>query len=144
GRTSYRPPDWAVRVAGRPATELPHGFAAGWRFRIPLVDMPVYLDYLVRRLAVAGGTIRIQRHDRLPAAPVVVNCTGAGARSLVPDVDVNTVRGQLVVMENPGITEFFCEQEDGTQTELLYYMPHGDRIVLGGVAQPGRWDRAPD
>jgi D-amino-acid oxidase len=123
---------------------LPPGFAAGWRYRVPLIDMPVYLDYLLRRLTAAGGTLRIQRHDRMPSGPIVVNCTGSGARSLVPDVDVTTVRGQLVVMENPGITEFFCAVDDDETTELLYYMPHGERIVVGGVAQPGRWDRSPD
>src|SRR5207237_3761726 len=40
GRTGYRPPEWAARTSGRPAepAELPAGFAAGWHYRVPLVD----------------------------------------------------------------------------------------------------------
>ena len=39
------------------AAELPAGFAGGFWTRLPLVDMPVYLDYLAQRLAAAGGQI---------------------------------------------------------------------------------------
>ncbi|OLE21418.1 MAG: amino acid oxidase [Catenulispora sp. 13_1_20CM_3_70_7] len=149
-RRPVDPPEWGNQLDGfricDPA-ELPKGFAAGWRFTAPLIDMPHYLDYLQRRVAIAGGTIEIRRIGSLAeatsVAPLVVNCTGMGAHDLVPDPDLTPIRGQLVVVENPGITEFFSE-DTGLSPDLLHYGPHGDTLVLGGVAQPGAWSREPD
>lgn len=134
-----------VRVCGR--GELPDGFVIGWRYRVPLIDMDLYLPYLCRRLAAAGGSV----HQRLVAdlgeagrlAPVVVNATGLGARTLAGDGGLTPVRGQLVVVDNPGITEFFAE-DTGFSPDLLHLYPHGDRLVLGGLAQDGSWDLEPD
>jgi D-amino-acid oxidase len=146
--TSDRPPPWTdpVGAVRCPPAELPAGFVAGWRFTAPLVEMPVYLGYLVGRLGVAGG--RIDQHpvtsleQALRAAPVVVNCAGFGARELVPDPAVRPVRGQVVVVENPGIQEFLAE-DPGSATELRYVLPHRSTVVLGGTAEPGRTDLAP-
>jgi D-amino-acid oxidase len=149
-RTPVDPPEWGNQLDGfrmcQPE-ELPEGFAAGWRFTAPLIEMPTYLDYLEHRFAAAGGTSELRRISSLSeateAAPVVVNCTGIGARDLVPDPDLTPIRGQLVVVENPGITEFFSE-DTGLSPDLLHYAPHGNTVILGGVAQPGEWNREPD
>jgi D-amino-acid oxidase len=143
------PPAWRHGLDGfrlcRP-DELPDGFAAGWRFAAPLVTMPVHLGYLERRFAAAGGTIRIHRiatlGEAVTAAPVVVNCAGIGARELVDDASLVPIRGQLVVVENPGITEFFVADVGGSP-DLVYFFPHGDLMVLGGTAEEGDWDREP-
>jgi D-amino-acid oxidase len=144
------PPAWAGQVAGfracRPG-ELPAGFVTGWRFTAPLVDMPAYLGYLQRRLAAAGGAVEVRRVGSLDeataAAGVVVNCAGVGARELVGDRQVVPVRGQVVVVENPGIEEFFAE-DPGRSPEMTYYLPHGQTVVLGGIAEHGDWRREPD
>jgi D-amino-acid oxidase len=73
----------------------------------------------------------------------VINCTGMGARELVSDPDLIPIRGQLVVVENPGITEFFSEST-GPSPDLLHYAPHGETMVLGGTAQPDNWSRTPE
>ena len=106
--------------------------------------MPVYLEYLVRRYDGLGGTVSAQTVTSLDsvAAPVVVNCTGIGARSLVPDPALVPVRGQVVVVENPGITEFYLDHGDGG-TDYVYLFPHGDVAVLGGTAHEGASDQAP-
>jgi D-amino-acid oxidase len=149
-RTPVDPPEWGNQLDGFrmcEPDELPKGFATGWRFTAPLIDMPRYLDYLQRRVAIAGGTIEIRRIGSLAeatgVAPLVVNCTGIGAHDLVPDPDLTPIRGQLVVVENPGITEFFSE-DTGPSPDLLHYGPHGDTVILGGVAQPGEWNREPN
>lgn len=149
-RTPVAVPDWADMVDDLTecdSGDLPGGFAVGWRFSAPLVDMPTYLTYLVGRLEAAGGRIRANRVESLAdlarKVPVVVNCSGLGARRLVPDYDVEPIRGQLVVVENPGITEFFTE-DTGWSPELCHIYPHDDTVVLGGVAQPGSWDLEPD
>lgn len=146
--TSDQPPPWTGTVDAvrcRPA-DLPPGFVAGWRFTAPLVEMPVYLGYLTDRLRAAGGRIEhrpvADLDEALAAAPLVVNCSGIGARELVPDPAMRPVRGQVVVVENPGIDEFFTE-EPGTGTELRYVLPHPDTVVLGGTAEPDQPDLTP-
>ncbi len=149
-RTEVDPPDWGDRLDGFRmcgVSELPEGFVTGWRFTVPAVDMPVYLGYLERRLVTAGGCVEIRRlgslGEAVGVAPVVVDCAGIGAHDLVPDPDLLPIRGQLVVIENPGITEFFSE-DTGLSPDLLHFCPHGETLVLGGTAQPGAWSREPD
>lgn len=144
-RHADSPPDWATSLPGfRPCepSELPPGYTSGYRFTVPLVDMPVYLDYLQRRLADTGAYIEQRRLRSLaeagPAA-AIVNCTGMGAHDLVPDLELRPIRGQHVVVTNPGLTEFFSE-DAGLSPDLLCIYPHGDTVVLGGTAIDGSGD----
>jgi D-amino-acid oxidase len=75
-------------------------------------------------------------------ARAVVNCTGTGARDLVPDPAVTPFRGQVVVAANPGISEFFIGLADDT-TDLVYLFPHGDTVILGGSEVAGDWSTEP-
>ncbi|MBF6327913.1 FAD-dependent oxidoreductase [Nocardia transvalensis] len=128
------------------AADLPPGYRDGRWLTAPIVDMPRYLAYLTRRCAAAG--VRFERRrvaalaETTAVAPIVVNCTGSAARFLVPDPDLSPVRGQHVVVANPGIDGFFLEQH--TESTWTAFFPHGDRVVLGGTAEPGVWDRRPD
>jgi D-amino-acid oxidase len=128
---------------------LPAGFAAGWRYTAPVVSMPVYLDYLLGRFRQAGGELRIGTVASLAEAaastpaPVIVNCAGTGAHDLVPDRAVIPYRGQVVVAENPGLTEFFIGQPHG-EHEMVYVFPHDGRVVLGGTEVAGDWSAEPD
>ncbi|HEX5118985.1 MAG TPA: FAD-dependent oxidoreductase [Pseudonocardiaceae bacterium] len=122
--------------------ELPKGFRDGHWLTVPTVDMPTYLDYLVARLVAAGGGVVRHRDDLAGVVPVVVNCTGVAARDLVPDDTVRPVRGQHVVVANPGIDEFFVEQTH--ELSWVSFFPHGDRVVLGGIAGADDWNLEPD
>ncbi|MGW1676547.1 FAD-dependent oxidoreductase [Saccharopolyspora sp. NPDC002376] len=123
--------------------ELPEGFVSGYWGTVPLIDMPRYLDHLVARFRNAGGDLQLSPvptlADAAAEAKTVVNCTGVGARELVGDPGVHPVRGQHVVVRNPGIDEYFVELTDSG--EFTSYMPHGDRVVLGGVAEDQEWNR---
>jgi D-amino-acid oxidase len=131
------------------AASLPAGFVAGWRYTAPVVSMPVYLDYLLARFRQAGGELRIGTVASLAeaaagtAAPVIVNCAGIGAHDLVPDPAVVPYRGQVVIAENPGLTDFFIGQDDADH-ELVYVFPHDGRVVLGGTEVAGDWSAEPD
>ena len=146
-RAAYPRPDWAAPLSDLAPCDpaaLPAGFTAGWRYTAPMASMPVYLDYLASRLRRAGGQLTVAPLASLAqaieqsTAPVIVNCTGAEARDFVPDPSVTAVRGQVVVAENPGLTEFFIGAGDETH-ELSYVFPHQDRVVLGGTENPGNW-----
>ena len=46
----------------RPST-YPAGYDGGWAFTAPVVEMPVYLDWLAARVLAAGGSItRLNLH----------------------------------------------------------------------------------
>lgn len=148
------PPEFAVGVSDLApclAGQIPVGYESAWRLSATIVSMPGYLDYLARRYSRAGGVsafgVKVgtlaDAAQLAPSAQVIVNCTGCGARDLVPDPDVTPVRGQVVVAANPGLTEFFV----GTSRDpgdLTYLFPHGDVVVLGGTEQPGNWNLTPD
>ena len=128
----------------RPAesADLPEGFRLGFRATVPMIDMPHYLDYLTQRLAAAG--CEIEEHpvqslaEAADAAPIVVNCSGLGARALVGDDTVRPLFGQHVVLANPGLQQLFLEINAGP--EWICYFPHPQRVVCGGISIPDRWD----
>ena len=144
------PPDWMRDLGAAPcrAGDLPPGFASGWRYSAPLVHMPTYLGYLHARFEAAGGHLEAGTVGSLPAAGAehgaraVLNCTGAGARDLLPDRALKPFRGQVVIAENPGLSEFFIAPPDDT-AELVYLFPHEDTVVLGGTEVGDDWNTEP-
>ena len=136
--------------------DLPDGYTAGWRYTAPVIAMPVYLAYLADRLGRAGGTLETGIAFGSPGeaagrttARVLVNCTGTGAHGFVRDPCVVPVRGQAVVVANPGLSEFFIGMgRDGAAasagTGLVYLFPHESTVVLGGTQDTGSWSREPD
>ncbi|MFB7560863.1 FAD-dependent oxidoreductase [Streptomyces brevispora] len=121
--------------------------AEGLRCRLPLLDMPAHLDWLEGRIRAAGGSVErrtVTSFDEAAAeAATVVNCTGLGARELVPDTGMRPVRGQLVLVENPGIEEWFTEA-DPASSATTYFFPQPGRLVLGGTAGADDWSTVPD
>jgi D-amino-acid oxidase len=144
-------PDYWIQILPdlRPCdpAELPRGCAGGWHYSAPLATMPVYLDYLRARFERAGGTIELSRARSLAelagTAPVLVNCTGVAARDLVPDPLVKPIRGQVVLVANPGIEEFLICRDGGEPPFYVYVFPHGDTVLLGGTAEEDEWDKTP-
>lgn len=134
----------AARVPGLRASTTEEYTGSGLWARLPLIDMSAHLPWLRERLVKAGGVVE----ERTVAdfaevdAPVVVNCTGLGARSLVPDASVRPVRGQLVVVENPGIRTWLTSTD--AEGEMTYFFPQPRRLVLGGTADEDAWSLEPD
>jgi D-amino-acid oxidase len=136
---------WTARVPGlRTATPEEHPGPALWA-RLPLIDMPVHLRWLRERLLRAGGTVELRAVADLAEvpAPVVVNCTGLGARELVRDPSLRPVRGQLVIVENPGLRTYVVSADAATGT-TTYLFPQPDRLVLGGTADEDDWSTTPE
>ncbi|MFG2352948.1 FAD-dependent oxidoreductase [Streptomyces sp. NPDC048521] len=131
--------EWAGRVPGLRAV------ADGLAARLPVIDMPAHLAWLRERLVKAGGTVERREVTDLTAVPaaVVVNCTGLGARSLVPDPAVRPVRGQLVVVANPGIDTWFTSVDHGSAAST-YFIPQPGGLLLGGTAEEDDWSLEPD
>jgi D-amino-acid oxidase len=125
-------------------TEVPAGYAFGWRFTAPVVDMSRYLPWLEGRLAghgVVPEEAAICDFDGLDA-PVVVDCAGLGARELVPDASLTPVRGQVVVVGQVGVDEWVVD--DQGRGVLTFVVPRIDDIVVGGTADEGAEDLSVD
>ncbi|MFJ6631902.1 FAD-dependent oxidoreductase [Streptomyces sp. NPDC091376] len=142
---------WAGQLAGRVREpvpgELPDGVTSALWARLPLIDMPVHLDWLRARFEAAGGTVETRGVGSLDEAAAeakaVVNCTGLGSRDLVPDPGMTPVRGQLVLVENPGIDTWFTAADEAS-SELTYFFPQPGRLILGGTAGEHSWSLEPD
>lgn len=142
-------PWWSEAVGGvtpAAARELPAGYDHGWRCQVPLAEMPTYLYWLVKRFNAEGGRIEVRRIERLEAecarADVVINCTGLGSRTLVPDYTVVPVRGQLAIVSNPGLN--LSIRDDDHPDGRAYVHPRRHDCVLGGTDDVGYWDTTPD
>ena len=120
-------------------TALPPGYADGWTFVTPVVEMPVYLAWLAGRVAELGGTItRMNLRALPPGAELVVNCSGLGARLLGADRTVVPVRGQVLYVEQVGLDRWWLDATGPT-----YVVPRSSDIVVGGTDQEGEWSRTP-
>jgi D-amino-acid oxidase len=147
-RRSAEPPSPArfPGVAINSSDRLPDGFLSAYAAELPLIYMPRYLGYLSERLADADVAVEVRRIGTLDEvagqAGTIVNCAGIGARELVSDQRLRPVRGEHLVVENPGVEDFFVEEPRGE--EWTSFFPHQERIVLGGNAREGDWSLEPD
>lgn len=138
-------PAWLAEVRdlvqARPVRSPAPGYGSGTALRVPVVDVPRYLPYLLARLERAGGRLRVEALTRLPDRGLVVDCTGLAARELAGDADVRAVRGQVVVLENPGLTRWLVDEHE-VDGELTYVLPRAGDVVVGGSATEGDEDLA--
>ena len=141
-------PWWAGAVPGvRRCTkdELPPGYSDGHAFVAPVVEMPIYLGYLLDRFVGSGGHVEHHTVSSLEEAGegrVVVNCVGLGARELVGDTSMEPIRGQIVRVRNPGLERFMLDEEN--PEGVTYVVPRSEDCILGGTAEEGEWDTEPD
>jgi D-amino-acid oxidase len=145
-----RPDPWwigAVPALERVPPRPPYRDA--WSFVAPVIDMSRYLRWLADRVTDEGGTITRMALSRLPDAPLVVNCSGLGSRRLAGDPDCTPVRGQVVVVEQVGLGEWWLAEDgadrpDGPDGGVpTYVIPRTSDIVLGGTDEAGDWSRTP-
>ena len=142
-------PDWAIpldarrlsdvatalcTVQNRPQAGGYTGFTSGFAITVPLTDTTIYLDYLTNRFAKAGGSIngnvrfeKLEEVDR--EFDLVINCAGIGARTLVPDLDLEPHRGQVAIVSRIDIPyAVVCDD-----SPLMYAIPRANDCVFGGT-----------
>src|SRR5437773_169368 len=117
-----------------------HPFPARYarRFTTMLIEPPVYLSAMLRDVRLAGGRVVVrelasrEQVQQLPE-PVVVNCTGLGAKALFGDDELEPVKGQLTFLLPQPEVDYMVIAEG------LYMFPRRDGILLGGTFQHGVW-----
>lgn len=117
------------------------------------IEPSIYLDALVRDVVEFGGRIVIRKFTEPRELveldePLVINCTGLGARDLVGDDQVVPLKGQLTVLVPQPEVDY------GTFGGLpgsfpagglgIHMQPRSDGIVLGGTSERGEWSTEPN
>ena len=131
-----------------------HPFATKYALRSPQIRIEpnIYLDNLVRDFQLWGGHIVIRKFEspRELAAlrePIVINCTGLGAKDLFGDQELMPLKGQLTVMTpQPEVnyhTNGGVPPVPGASLGI-HMMARNDGIILGGTSQRGVWTLEPD
>jgi D-amino-acid oxidase len=123
--------------------ELPAGALAGVRATVPVITVPTYLAWLHARCDRLGvrflrGTVE-SVDECAPGADLVVVAAGLRSGELLGDDDtMYPIRGQVVRLPNPGITEWITDHDN--PAGVAYVVSRRDAVVCGGVAEVGSWD----
>lgn len=113
------------------------------QFETFVIDMSVYMPFLMNRYRQLGGQIEIAEVASLETLfdrfAVIINCTGLGARQLVNDVSVIPAKGQVVrIKPIDGIDQLWLD--DRNEDHFTMVVPRITDIVLGGTYESGNDD----
>jgi glycine/D-amino acid oxidase-like deaminating enzyme len=117
--------------------EHPFPYAHVRAFDAMLIETPIYLPAVLRDFHEAQGRL-VVRELRGPEEvlalpePVVLNCTGLGARAFCLDAQLEAVKGQVAVLRPQPRIQYGTVLEDD-----LFMFPRRDGIVLGGRSARG-------
>jgi len=121
--------------------ELPDGTVAGYLFSVPVADTSRYVGgYLTQRFLAAGGTFRRQKLNALGELahfpqPIVINCTGLGARAWLGDSELFPIRGQILRVGKPYPDRFHLDTDHPEGP--CYVVPRENDCILGGTSEKG-------
>lgn len=129
-----------------------HPFPTRYATRRPTlrIEPSIYLDRLVSDVRAAGAAIVVRRfRDRRDLAsldePVVMNCTGLGARDLVDDRELTPLKGQLtLLMPQEEVDYSTFGSALPSAGGFVHMSPRADGIALGGTSVEGDWSLEPD
>ena len=114
------------------------------RYLAMVIEPAIYLNALIQDYVVEGG--RVVRREFAASGeladlsePLIMNCTGLGARALFGDTELTPVKGQLCFLP-PQPEVDYCTIGPGS----LYMFPRRDGILLGGTHEEGNWSLEPD
>ncbi|TFD75865.1 FAD-binding oxidoreductase [Cryobacterium psychrophilum] len=126
--------------------ELLGGAAAGTVCTMPFVKMPLYLPWLQEQCRAAGIRFvreRVQTlHGFAPDSDCIVVAAGLGSAELMADEEMTPIRGQVVRLSNPGLTDWILDDEN--PHGMLYIFPRGEDVICGGTTESGSWNTEED
>ncbi|MSR10301.1 MAG: FAD-binding oxidoreductase [Gammaproteobacteria bacterium] len=123
-----------------------HPFAAPYvrHYDTMLIEPAIYLPAMLQDFHAAGGNIQVvdfaDRQQVLSLAePVILNCSGLGARDLFNDQALIPIKGQLSILLPQEEVDYMIIGNGG-----LYMFPRHDGILLGGTFERNQWSTEPD
>lgn len=144
-RSSQPDPVWKSTVDNfeRITEDLPSDYVECFSFMTQVIEMPLYLEWLMNRYNLLGGKLEKRRVNDFSEVPekfqLAVNCTGLSSGELCNDPEVYPVRGQIIRIK-PKLNQMHLDQQIPT---LSYIVPRSNDMILGGVAQEGNWSLEP-
>ncbi|MCB1839638.1 MAG: FAD-binding oxidoreductase [Alphaproteobacteria bacterium] len=130
-----------ARVIGE--EECPLDYKKGVEAKLLLMHVGRYYPFLKARFERAGGMFILRDIKNFGELEkdydLIVNATGVYAHKFVDDEAVYPMRGQVVIIKNPGINFHFATFEGKN-----YFYPRIDEILIGGSAEVGEWDLTPN
>lgn len=129
-----------------PQNQLPKGISLGFRYKTFVLDAPLYLQFLARRLRIKYGVRFVEEKlENLQSAArfggIIINCSGSGLQwEGGDDKDSFPIRGQTVLVRS-GLSEdktVTIQHKNGDWTFCIP-RPLGGGIVVGGTKQVGDW-----
>ncbi len=126
--------------------DLPVGRRDGYRLKVPFMETPRYMPYLMRRFRLLGGEVERREIADLDGLhtryPLVVNCTGLGAAQLAGDPSLFPIKGQVLRVTAPSGTPYMAD--DSNEQLPIYILPRRSDCILGGTALSGDASLKPD
>lgn len=104
-----------------------------------IVDGRIYLPRLMDKFRQLGGRVlqrKVTNLSELHNYNVIINCTGLGSYSLVPDTTMYPIRGDIVSVEAPWVKEFAILHSSNDITTIY---PRSHDVVLGVTAVSNDW-----
>ncbi|GAA4946519.1 FAD-dependent oxidoreductase [Actinoplanes utahensis] len=139
---------WTAAVPHtEPAAARPDG-ASGIRCTVPIVETGDYLAWLRDTVVASGVRIEVADVDSVAAVierdepDAVVVAAGLRSAALLGDDESFPIRGQVVRLANPGLTEWITDAEN--PEGLTYVVPRSRDVVCGGTGETGDWNERID
>lgn len=144
------PPEFAVTPELYPMTQFgpgEHPFSTPYAASVPtlIAETNVFIPQLMDDVLLAGGKINVRSFNTTDEfeslmQPLVINCTGLGAKELFGDRELTPTRGQILFMPpQPSLDYGYIDPKND-----LYMFPRSDGIVFGGSHEVGETSTEPD
>ena len=132
------------------------GLEDAYRYLAPVIETPVYSQWLQDNLKSRGiRYVKRKISGRLStqtdlfsefSADWIINCAGLGAEELAGD-SLYPLRGALIKFDLPTerseqflAAHCIANDESIPQQNMVYIVPRSDCLLLGGFAEPNRWE----
>ena len=132
--------DWIdLSLPGKTPDYIPDGYETIITTKIPLMDVTIYLPWLMSKFELLGGHFERKLVTSLDEISedfdLVINCSGLGSRSLVKDASIHSVSGQIIICDLPKNLSYSiaCDEDPN---KLTYVVPRkkSKTLVIGGTA----------
>lgn len=134
-------PLWYSSLTPDQLAEYGPRYKSGSRYLTFTAEPSKFLPTLLQEVTARGGRLEVRRVSSLEKAAaeadLVINCSGLGARDLVPDPSVYPCRGQVMRVRAPWVTHFMIDDSDES---FGYILPNQETVVLGGTHQDNNWN----
>lgn len=115
-------------------------------YDVPVVEPPIYLQWLRTQILGLGGKIERRElsslsevYERHPLTMTIINASGLGSRTLggVNDLKSHPIRGQNALVRSSQTGTLFYRTA-GTQHTHIIPRPRQGVLICGGVFQVGK------